>query len=1096
MGTVRSGNDHFAGITGYGDYVQGNLTIYHVYYVEGLGHNLFSVGQLCDKDLEVAFRSNTCYVRNLEGDDSLTASRDSNLYTISISEMEASSLVCLISRATSTKSWSWHSCEQGKSKKASLLPKLVPSIESKLELLHMDLCRPMRVASINGKKYIRVIVDDYSRILSDELIRSADNSAANTLDNDHTSSSSSIVVDQDDAPQMISSLEELVVIDPNSLVLNEVADEFVQEDVADFDGNMFHNAPQTPEFDVVESSSTYQDPSNMHQFHQQHRSIDSLTKNHPLEQVIGDPSKLVMTRKRLQTDAEVCMYALTVSTIELKNIKEAMLDHSWIESMQDELNQFKRLDVWELVEYPVGRNIIKVKWIWKNKTYAENTGIWNKSRLVAKGYGQEEGIDFEESLALVIRLEAPNGFVDPDFPNHVYRLKKSLYGLKQAPQAWYDKLSSLLIEHHFTKGIVDPALFTRRHGDDIFQSQYTMDILKKHGMKKCDTVSTPMATTKLDANLQDADHAGCNDDCKSTSGGIQFLGDMLVSWSSKKQDCTAMSSAEAETEYQLADLFTKALPKESHALTATADVPAMYLQQFWWTVSKVPDTEDTIKFMLDTQQFTYTVDMFRDTLHLPVETLENLFFAPTNINTIETFMNIVGYQGVVYKLFHVVLNQTHVDYAALLWWYFMNNVFQKKESIQYPCFIKLIIADPMKKFPNIPKRLEEDYHSIKDDVPLVSVYTTRNVLVRGMLIPDALLTAKIRETDDFKGYEMVFMKVAVLMNQPQLVISTQGMNRNTPRAPRTPTVFASPQETKKSKQTTGESSSRIITIKRKKQSTPSIPPPGDNRERDAIAKATLLSLTLYKNALLVEAQENIAKVQEKLDEEEIDKLVDGDDDDESSASAFADSVLNDDGDDTGSKLEPESYKEHPEHVSNDDEQKNDEAIEKEKEVVEIANAKKHNEVVMEKEVVDMSGSQEIRKEQKQTPTLSPIRSPRNDLSSDKTISKELADTIKEVIQHCDKIAPKLTVTKMNEMLKKEMARLVKLAVNKDREVSPIDISGMNTTLNLYPKTKSSTATTSFADLQQQLYLSMQTKPQDQAADLEIWELLKAKFEKP
>ncbi|GKE28881.1 hypothetical protein Tco_1444265, partial [Tanacetum coccineum] len=373
-----------------------------------------------------------------------------------------------------------------------------------------------------------------------------------------------------------------------------------------------------------------------------------------------------------------------------------------------------------------------------------------------------------------------------------------------------------------------------------------------------------------------------------------------------------------------------------HALTATADVPAMYLQQFWWTVSKVPDTEDTIKFMLDTQQFTYTVDMFRDTLHLPVETLENLFFAPTNINTIETFMNIVGYQGVVYKLFHVVLNQTHVDYAALLWWYFMNNVFQKKESIQYPCFIKLIIADPMKKFPNIPKRLEEDYHSIKDDVPLVSVYTTRNVLVRGMLIPDALLTAKIRETDDFKGYEMVFMKVAVLMNQPQLVISTQGMNRNTPRAPRTPTVFASPQETKKSKQTTGESSSRIITIKRKKQSTPSIPPPGDNRERDAIAKATLLSLTLYKNALLVEAQENIAKVQEKLDEEEIDKLVDGDDDDESSASAFADSVLNDDGDDTGSKLEPESYKEHPEHVSNDDEQKNDEAIEKEKEVVEIA----------------------------------------------------------------------------------------------------------------------------------------------------------------
>ncbi|GJZ97119.1 gag-pol polyprotein, partial [Tanacetum coccineum] len=88
----------------------------------------------------------------------------------------------------------------------------------------------------------------------------------------------------------------------------------------------------------------------MHEFHQKHRSSDKWTKNHPIEQVIGDPTKPVMTRNRLQTDVEVCMYALTVSTIEPKNIKEAMLDHSWIESMQDELNQFKRLDVWELVE--------------------------------------------------------------------------------------------------------------------------------------------------------------------------------------------------------------------------------------------------------------------------------------------------------------------------------------------------------------------------------------------------------------------------------------------------------------------------------------------------------------------------------------------------------------------------------------------------------------------------------------------------------------------------------------------------------------------------------------------------------------------------
>ncbi|GJT90866.1 hypothetical protein Tco_1079711 [Tanacetum coccineum] len=112
-----------------------------------------------------------------------------------------------------------------------------------------------------------------------------------------------------------------------------------------------------------------------------------------------------------------------------------------------------------------------------------------------------------------------------------------------------------------------------------------------------------------------------------------------------------------------------------------------------------------------------------------------------------------------------------------------------------------------KKFPNIPKRLEEDYYSIKDDVPLVSVYTTRNVLVRGMLIPDALLIVEIRGTKNFKEYETVFMKVDVPMNQPQPVVSTQGTHRITPNAHRSPTVSASPLETKKRKQIAGESSS-------------------------------------------------------------------------------------------------------------------------------------------------------------------------------------------------------------------------------------------------------------------------------------------------
>ncbi|GKD43569.1 integrase, catalytic region, zinc finger, CCHC-type containing protein [Tanacetum coccineum] len=259
MGTVRFGNDNFAAITGYGDYIQGNITICHVYYVEGLGHNLFCVGQFFDGDLEVAFRSKTCYVRNLEGDDLLTGGRESNLYTISISDMVASSPVCLMSKATSTKSWLWHR-----------------------RLLHLNF------GTINDLTGLDLV---------------------DGLPKDEQTSSISLTE----------------------------ADEFNQEDSANFDGNS--------------------------QFSQVTTSINICTKDHPLDQVIGDPSKPVMTRQRLHTDSEVCMYALTVSTIEPKNIKEAMADHSWIESMQDELNQFESLQVWELVPRPEGKNIIALKWL-------------------------------------------------------------------------------------------------------------------------------------------------------------------------------------------------------------------------------------------------------------------------------------------------------------------------------------------------------------------------------------------------------------------------------------------------------------------------------------------------------------------------------------------------------------------------------------------------------------------------------------------------------------------------------------------------------------------------------------------------------------
>ncbi|GKA54231.1 hypothetical protein Tco_0753180 [Tanacetum coccineum] len=253
------------------------------------------------------------------------------------------------------------------------------------------------------------------------------------------------------------------------------------------------------------------------------------------------------------------------------------------------------------------------------------------------------------------------------------------------------------------------------------------------------------------------------------------------------------------------------------------------------------------------------------------------------------------------------------------------------------------------------------------------------------------------------------------MNQSQPVVSTQGTNRNTPRAHRSPTVSANPMEMKKRKQTAGESSSPRRILKKKKQPTPSIPPPGDDRERDTIAEATLLSLTLHKTALLDEAQKNIAKVQEKLDEEEIDKMVEGNTYEESYASEFADSILNDEGadvDDTGSKIVPGSQKENLERVSDDDETKKEKEVAQdmneketeevgkehnivEKEVEDETNveAEKTKEVVKEVEVANVSGSQATRNEQKQTPIPSPIRSPRNVSFLEKIVSEDLTDKI-------------------------------------------------------------------------------------------------------
>nr|GFA90072.1 hypothetical protein [Tanacetum cinerariifolium] len=174
------------------------------------------------------------------------------------------------------------------------------------------------------------------------------------------------------------------------------------------DGNTFVNPFANSSTSAAQASSSSQnvDPSNMHTFYQPYPHEFQWTKDHPLEQVIGEPSRPVLTRNQLRSDGDMCIYALTVSTMEPKNIKETMTDPAWIESMQEELLQFKRMDVWVLVPIPDNISPLTLKWIFKNKNDEEQTVISNKSRVVVRGYRQEEGLDFEESFALVARMEA------------------------------------------------------------------------------------------------------------------------------------------------------------------------------------------------------------------------------------------------------------------------------------------------------------------------------------------------------------------------------------------------------------------------------------------------------------------------------------------------------------------------------------------------------------------------------------------------------------------------------------------------------------------------------------------------------------------
>ncbi|GJU59901.1 integrase, catalytic region, zinc finger, CCHC-type containing protein [Tanacetum coccineum] len=467
--------------------------------------------------------------------------RSSYLNFGDINHLARHGLVCGLPRLKFEKDHLCSACAMGKSKKQSHKPKSEDTNQEKLYLLHMDLCGPMRVASVNGKKYILVIVDDYSRFTWVKFLAS-----------------------KDEAPDFIIKFLKMIQIRLNAtvrnirlvpnlppsapfippsrhewdLVFQPVFDEFFSPLASVAFPVRVEETPAPIESNGAPSSTTVNQDAPLP------KNISKWTKDHPLQNIIGELSRPISTRLQLHEQALFCYYDAFLSSIDPKTYKEALTKSCWIEAMQEEMNEFERLKVWELVPRPDKVMVITLKWIYKVKLDELGRNMKNKARLMDVKTIFLNGILCEE-----VYVSQPDGFVDPDNPNHVYRLEKALYGLKQAPRAWYDLLSSFssitrFPKHGYTWGYgVDPTHYRVMVGTLMYLTSSIPDLVyvvcmcaryqdrpiekHLHAIKRIfwylrGTVNRGLWYSKDFAialtAFADADHAGCQDTRRSTSG--------------------------------------------------------------------------------------------------------------------------------------------------------------------------------------------------------------------------------------------------------------------------------------------------------------------------------------------------------------------------------------------------------------------------------------------------------------------------------------------------------------------------------------------------------------------------------------------------
>ncbi|KAI3746470.1 hypothetical protein L6452_08904 [Arctium lappa] len=490
--TVRFGNHQFSPILGYGDMVHDKVTIKKVSYVEGLGHNLFSIGQFYDKGLEVNFKAKRCSVRTEEGEELLVGTRKSDLYTINLSNVQTNKQVCLLSKVTMQQSWLWHrrlshlnfryinklvsgklvkglpelkyekehlcaACEKGKMKRAPHKPKSEPSTNSPLELLHMDLCGPMRTQSLGGKKYILVIVDDYSRYTWVKFLRSKDEtpdvlitflkttqslnkfsakadvgifigySSISTTYRVYLKKSKTVIesinvtFDEEMASERHNSKPIITGLLASRQISPEPASQAIKLDKAStstnhlsdldllfelfYDEFLGSNVKKSVVVDRMENSTTTHPTSSDISIE-----IPVQMPTPTVEAVVNNEETEVAEQAEPAETSAPTTSTVTIIPLELSE-EEALADSDWVTAMQEELNQFDALKVWRLVPKPQGKTIIGTKWVFKIKKDEDDTVIRKKARLVAKGYRQEEGIDYDETYAPMARLEAIQMFL-------------------------------------------------------------------------------------------------------------------------------------------------------------------------------------------------------------------------------------------------------------------------------------------------------------------------------------------------------------------------------------------------------------------------------------------------------------------------------------------------------------------------------------------------------------------------------------------------------------------------------------------------------------------------------------------------------------